>query len=189
MKEIWKDILGLEGLFQISNLGRVKSLARDIVIHKKEKILKTIKPKSNSSCQYEHIPLGYNKKQKDILIHRELAKAFIPIPDELKDIPIEDLYVNHKDENKFNNSLDNLEWCTASYNVNYGTAKNRQILTQQLTHPCNKPVQQYDKNGNLIAEYISMRDASRKTGIPHPNICDCIKGRKKTAGGFIWKNV
>ncbi len=127
MNEIWKDIQGYEGIYQISNLGRVKSLPRVIeydkpnwskIQHMKisipEKILKTKKRKDG----YLEICLTCFGKQKYFCIHRLVAQAFLSNPDNLPQ-------VNHKDENKINNQVDNLEWCSANYNCNYGNRNKR----------------------------------------------------------------
>ena len=124
-QEIWKDIQGYEGLYQISNLGRVKSLERIIItnngITKKisEKILKPYL-KGNG---YYNIVLRKDSKTKCYFVHRLVAKEFIPNPDNLPQ-------VNHKDENKLNNNVDNLEWCTSKYNNNYGTHNERHALAR-----------------------------------------------------------
>lgn len=110
MEEIWKDIKGYEGLYQISNLGRVKSLRFN-----KEMIMKIHIPKNN---WYPVIHLRKNGVSKTIKIHRIVAQTFILNPNNL---PI----VNHKDENKTNNCVDNLEWCSRKYNAIYGTALER----------------------------------------------------------------
>lgn len=121
--EIWKDIKGYEGLYQISNYGNVKSLERVIEDNKgsyikKEKILT---PTINNRGYY-HIGLRNNSKTKYYYVHRLVAEAFIPNPN---NYPI----INHKDEDKTNNKVDNLEWCTPKYNANYGTAIQRRITT------------------------------------------------------------
>ena len=182
MEEVWKDIKGFENIFQISNYGRLKSLSRLVKIKggkyrlKKEKIIKP----SIGTCGYYQYPLRYNNVSKTILIHIEVAKAFVPNDNKLSE-------VNHKDENKLNNFFENLEWCTRSYNNNYKNRKKREIETQINTHPSRKEVQQIDKEGNVIATFQSERDAERVTGICHNNICDCLKGRRKSAGGYFWK--
>ena len=109
MTEIWKDIDGYEGLYQVSNLGRVKSLH-----HNKEKILKGSYAKEG----YHLISLSKEGTQKRCLVHRLVATAFIPNPYKLE-------CVNHKDENPRNNNVDNLEWCTKAYNNCYGTRLER----------------------------------------------------------------
>ena len=114
-QEIWKDIKEYEGLYQISNFGRVKSL------HGKEKFLKLhLKPDG-----YMQVVLCKNYKTTSRLVHRFVAEAFVPNPNNL-------VQVNHKDENKTNNYVENLEWCTPSYNVNYGT-RNKQCMNKRGT--------------------------------------------------------
>ena len=106
MKEIWKDVIGYEGLYQVSNFGKIKSLRRNI-------IMKTQKRGSRENNKYETVQLcSKNQKAKNFSIHRLVAKAFLPNPNNLKE-------VNHKDENKMNNNLDNLEWSDQSYNRKY----------------------------------------------------------------------
>jgi hypothetical protein len=117
--EEWRDIKGYEGLYQVSNLGRVKSLSRTIERSKygsifvSEKILST-----NSTKGYLYVSLCKCGKQKRVRVHRLVAEAFIPNQDNLPE-------VNHKDENKENNAVSNLEWCTNKYNCNYGTGRER----------------------------------------------------------------
>ena len=121
MQEIWKDIEGYEGLYQVSNKGRVKSLSRLVVrVGKpnyitKEKILKCSELKGTG---YPAVKLGSNNNFKSMLVHRLVAQAFIPNPDNLPQ-------VNHKDEIRTNNCVDNLEWCDSKYNNNYGTKIDR----------------------------------------------------------------
>lgn len=111
MKEVWKDIQGYEGLYQISSLGRVKAFPRPIPGAYKNR--EFIKKTSHDNYGYPIVGLSKNGKSKTFTIHRLVAKAFIPNPDCLKE-------VNHKDENKDNNCEDNLEWCTTQYNLTYG---------------------------------------------------------------------
>ena len=115
MGEVWKNINGYEGLYQISNNGRVKSLPKLAgKSWRKEKILKTYLDKDG----YVKVILCKENKTKFLSVHRLIAEAFIPNPNEFPQI-------NHKDENKQNNSLENLEWCTCKYNINYGTRTER----------------------------------------------------------------
>lgn len=183
MEEIWKDIDGFEGVYQISNYGRLKALSKQLKGRNgyrniKEKVLKP----SIGTCGYYQYPLTHNGVKKTILIHREVAKAFVDNPNELYEI-------NHKDEDRLNNHFENLEWCERKYNNLYNDRKKREIETQINTHPSRKGVEQVDENGNIIGTYQSERDAERKTNIPHNNICDCIKGKRKSAGGYYWRLV
>lgn len=124
INEIWKDIEGYEGIYMISSKGRVKSLKFG-----KEKILKNLK----NTCGYLFVSLCKNGKFKNYLIHRLVASAFIDNPNNLSQI-------NHKDEDKTNNRIDNLEWCDSSYNINFGTR----------TEKIQKPVLQFTKQGEFV---------------------------------------
>lgn len=164
--EEWRDIEGYEGLYQISNLGRVKSLGNTML--RKEKILKPNK----HNCGYYRVELSKNNKQKWYYIHRLVAQAFIPNPDDL-------LFINHKDEDKTNNAVGNLEYCTARYNCNYGTHNER------IAKALSKKV--------LCVEtgviYQSTQEIQRKIGLPQSNICLCCNGKQKTCGGYHWKYI
>lgn len=105
---------------------------------------------------------------------RLVAEAFIPNPDNLPQ-------VNHKDENKHNDAASNLEWCTAQYNLNYGTVKERRGLKKRI------PVVQMNLNGNHITNWDSAISAERSTGIDHSHIARCCRGKLKQAGGFVWR--
>lgn len=130
LTEIWKDIEGYEGLYQVSNLGRVKSLDRKEYFYRGdtpvERIRKGCILSPSSSCGYLHVNLHDGKKRKMKLIHRLVAQAFIPNPDILPE-------VNHKNELKTDNSVSNLEWCTAKYNSNYGTRTIRSTVSRYGT--------------------------------------------------------
>lgn len=183
MEEIWKNIKGFEGLYQISNYGRLKSLSRQVKNKNGFRITKEkiIKP-AIGSCGYYQYPLTKNGTKKTILVHREVAKAFVDNPNNLYEI-------NHKDENKLNNFFENLEWCNRRYNNTYKDRKEREIETQRNTHPSRKKIEQIDKSGYVVANYQSIREAERMTGIIHNNICECLKGRRKSAGGYYWKYI
>lgn len=159
--ETWKDIKGYEGLYQVSNLGRVKSL------HFNKELLLKLRLTGRG---YYQIDLQKNKNIKHALVHRLVAEAFIPNPDELPQ-------VNHKDEDKTNNCVDNLEWCTQLYNIHHGTGLHRRIVTQY------KPVLCVEKG--II--YPSQIEAGKQLGIGHRHINDCCKGRRNTTGGYHWK--
>lgn len=158
--EVWKDVFGYGGDYQVSNLGRVRSCKR-----KSWKILKPIKLRNG----YEAVNL-YSDKRRLEYVHRLVAEAFIPNPNEY-------LYVNHKNEVKTDNRVSNLEWCTAFYNNHYSD-----IYKSTRTH-----VTQYSKGMVKIRSYISQREASRVTGISQPDISVCCNYKKKSAGGYIWR--
>ena len=181
MEEIWKDIEGYEGLYQVSNLGRVRSLGRTIQRRTrwgttvdytmKGKMLKPL----HSQGDYCYVHLfdkdGTSTNQK---VHRLVAWAFVPNPNNLNE-------VNHIDENKDNNRADNLEWCKHVDNCNYGT-RNERCKTK-----LSKPVQKLDADGNVVAEYPSIIEAERVTGTCRSQIRMCCHGKYKTAGGYRWK--
>ena len=165
MEESWKDIEGYEGLYQISNKGRVKSLKNNKT--KKEKILKPINVKG-----YLKVDLYKNKTRKNLLVHRLVANAFLTNPHNL-------LEVNHKDENKQNNSVENLEWCTHKYNNNFGTRNERSRKAQS------KKVYQYSKDGELISVWESTSECQRN-GFDHGAVASCCRGERKSHKCYIW---
>ena len=166
-KEIWKDILGYEGKYQVSNWGRVKSL--NYRNTGKEGILKGV---ANGNGYLEVI-LFKEGKGKHYRINRLVAQAFLPNPDNLPE-------VNHKDEDKQNNCVENLEYCSKLYNINYGTGSKRSAEKRS------KPLFGINKVSGLILEFPSIAEASRQTGINKGNICNCLKGKANSAGGYVW---
>lgn len=166
MEEVFKDIEGYDGLYMVSNLGRVKSLGNSN--DRREKILKTRK----NNWGYLLVSLYSGGKCKTCKVHRLVASAFVENPNNFKE-------VNHIDENKTNNHADNLEWCSREYNVNYGNRNERQRDT------LSKPVKCLE-NGII---YPSAKQAQMETGIFQGNISKCCNGKYKTAGGFHWKFV
>jgi hypothetical protein len=163
--EIWVAIDGYEDLYSISNFGRVMSRHWN-----KTRI---IRPRENNRG-YLLVNLCKNGELKTFKVHVLVAKHFLPNPHGLTEI-------NHKDEDKTNNRLDNLEWCTRSYNVNYGTRVARQ--RERVI----KAVVQFSKNGDMIAVYDSMSNARRSVGVSVQHIAACCKRKVPTAGGFMWK--
>lgn len=172
MDEIWKTIEECAD-YQVSNLGRVKSFKYD---KENGKIMKPYK----STKGYLQIDLQLDGRKRQnrlhLAVHRLVAKAFIPNPDNLPQ-------VNHKDENKENNCVDNLEWCTNEYNCRYGTHPERVGAKQR------EPVYSVDEDGS-IEEFEGMRVAARAiTGNPNASgsiIGEAIKGKRKTAYGRKW---
>ena len=168
--EIWKDVVGYEGLYQVSNLGRVKSFK-----YLKEKILKP----SHKDNGYLFITLCKNGVMKRYYIHRLVASAFIPNP---QNKPT----VNHIDCDRTNNCVENLEWNTYAENNDYALKMMKDKGINKKNNKESKPVIQYDLDGNFIKEYPSYREAQRQTGIT--TIYVACKGiNQKTAGGYKWK--
>ena len=182
--EEWRDIKGFEGLYQISNKGRVKSAERikwsgNVYYKAPERILKACKRNSN---EYLFVNLYKDGKRKPYLIHRLVAEAFLPNLDNLPQ-------VNHKDENKENNCVENLEWCDIKYNCNYGT-RNKRLSEKRRNHPSmSRPVMSINKESGLIMEYESIMEAERVTGVNHGNIANCCRGRCKSVGGYFWQYI
>lgn len=171
MDEIWKSIDGYNGRYEISNLGRVKSYAQS----KNGKIQLGCPQKKG----YLAVTLyDGNGNKKTCKIHRLVAMAFIPNPNNLPE-------VNHKDEDKSNNCVDNLEWCTLEYNHNYGTRNQRAGKKNRCNESTSKKIYSIDEYGNV--EYFdSINDAERITGLIHQNIVRTLKGRGKSCDGRKW---
>lgn len=169
--EGWRDIKDYEGLYQVSNLGRIKSFGNGKT--RKEKILKSRK----DGCGYHFVTLYKEGKVKTYKVHRLVAQAFIPNPDNLPQI-------NHIDENKSNNCVDNLEWCDCKYNINYGSRNERTAKT--LSKSLSKPILQFSKTGEFIKRWDGLRQVERELGVKNNNITHCLKGRSKTAGDYKW---
>ena len=170
-KEIWKDKKDYEGHYQVSNFGRVKSIkfGKEIILKQKIK------------DGYYYVGLSKNGIQKMYLVHRLVAEAFLPNPDNLPQ-------VNHKDENKLNNVVSNLEWCSAQYNNTYGTRiervaeKNKKNTNGKLS----KPVLQYTLDGEFVREWPSAMECGRN-GYNNGHVAACCRGEQKTHKGFIWR--
>ena len=169
-EEVWKDISGFEGYYQVSNKGRVRSLDRKVWSEKrgafyshKGKVLKL-----TESRGYLHITLRKNYKPITMQVHRLVAEAFIPNPKNLE-------YINHKDENKNNNRLENLEWCTPKYNVYYG--ENSRI----------RPVMATNISTGKQTTYPSIMEAARSGGFNQSTISNVCKGGRKKHGNHYWK--
>lgn len=175
--EVWKSVKGFEGLYAISNYGRVKSLKR--ICRANTCGLGTIEKKilspGISSSGYCIVVLSKNGARKSCSIHRLVAEAFIENPENKKE-------VNHKDECKTNNMFTNLEWCDRAYNVNYGTGVKRSAVKRF------KKVAQIDINsGVVIRVFPSAKLAEEMTGVSRKYISMVCLNKRKMAGGYIWK--
>ena len=178
--EEWKDIKGYEGIYQVSNFGRIKSLERldSSGAIRKETLLKQYKNHNG----YLVVTLCKNGVSKKFFVHRLVAEAFIPNPLNLP-------YVNHKGENKSKNYVWQLEWCTKEYNNNYGSRNLNASKTKIENHIKGKVVFQYDLNNNFLKEWLSISDIERELGYKRSVISKCClnKPHCKTAYGYIWK--
>ena len=179
MAEVWKDIKGYEGLYQVSNMGRVKSLERTITrkdgkrLPIKERILK------QGTDRYGYLLVIFcdtSGKRKTFKVHRLVCEAFHENPENKP-------CVNHRDENKTNNTASNLEWCTYEENINYGTRNTRSAKAKS------KPVGQYTLDGKLIKVWQSTREVQRQLGFSQGNITRVANGKYKTAYGYVWKYI
>ena len=180
IKEYWKPIKGYEDLYMVSNWGRVKSFDR-WVKSKNGSIRicrgRILKPYTNKDG-YLYVVLSKNNKQKTFKVHRLVAEAFLPNPYNL-------LQVNHRDENKLNNNVDNLEWCTNEYNINYGTRTER-MSKSKINGKRSKIVIQYNLDGTFVREWPSAMECDRN-GYDQGNVSACCRGKLKTYKGYIWK--
>lgn len=191
-KEYWKPVIGYETYYEVSNYGRVRSLnyygktGKTVILHQKK-----------LSSGYMMLQLSKNNKQKDWLVHILVAKAFIQNPDNYP-------CVNHKDENRANNNVDNLEWCTYGYNNNYGTRNekiSKALTGRKMSEKTKKKVSkrkkgipnfkkrkkvyQYTLDNQLVKVWESARETN-KDGFSYKNISQCCNGKRKTHKGYKW---
>ena len=186
--EEWRPVLGWEGLYEVSNFGRVRSLPR--VVPKKDGKTYTCGGKLlNQFLHHEYfvVRLRYRAEGVIAYVHRLVAEAFVYGF-------FEGAVVNHKDENTHNNSVDNLEWCTNTYNLHYGNAHAKAWKKIRKQHdesgkPYNnsRSVSQYDMDGNFLRSFISVAEASRTVGIEHSCICAAASGKTMYSKGYKWK--
>lgn len=169
--EEWRLIPNFER-YMVSNKGRVIAISRvyknnGVYAVKKPRIMKQHLDKNKVS--YYHVQLCNDTETKSFSVHRLVASVFIPNPLNLPQ-------VNHKDENSHNNNLENLEWCDAKYNCNYGTHNERMANTINKTAYQRKPIVQLDKDNTVVAKYDSIAIASRELGMYHSLISKCCQG-------------
>lgn len=168
--EIWKDIFGYEGLYQVSSLGRVKSMW-----YGKEKILK---PTENGNG-YLFVWLSKDGKRKMCYVHRLVGTAFI------QRNSLFDTEINHKDEDKTNNKKSNIEWADRAYNNTYGT-RNKRVAEALTNGKTSKPVIGISVTDGTTITFVSVNEAGRQ-GFNLGGICSCIKGERKSHKGYTWK--
>lgn len=173
--EIWKDIKGYEGLYQVSSYGRVMSLGNG----KSGKSIQRIMKPHKTNKGYLQVGLCKDGVRKLFKIHRLVAAAFIP---NLLDYT----QVNHRDENKENNHIDNLEYCDNTYNYHYGTRIER-VSEINKNNSCSRPIIQYELDGTFVREWPSIRETKRECGYNNRGIIGCCNGEFKTAYGYIWR--
>ena len=184
MEEIWKEIKGYPN-YQVSNMGRVKRLSTGYY-RRTEKILK---PQLQNNG-YLHIKLSQKDKTKCILVHRLVAQVFIPNPNNLPQ-------VNHINEDKTDNRVENLEWCTQKYNINYGNGISKRVKTNKENGTYkkigeinskirSKSILQFSRDNSFIRKWDCIMDVQRELGYDNKQICSCLKNRQKTAKGFKW---
>ena len=178
-EEVWRDITGYEGYYQVSSEGRVKSLGRTII--KKDGRKQTVKERilKGTPDKYGYLKVGLcgsTRKQKCFQVHRLVGEAFIQNPDEKPQI-------NHINEIKTDNRACNLEWCTCKQNLNHGTRNER------VAKALGKPIGQYKLDGQLIKVWPSAYMVERQTGFSQGYIWGVANGRYKQAYGFIWKYI
>lgn len=189
--EIWKDIEGYEGLYQVSNLGRVRSCDKIVKSPRQASYFKNGRVLSQylNRSGYMYICLSKDGVHKTLRVHRLVALAFVNNHNGMQ-------YINHKDENKANNKASNLEWCDQEYNINYGTRNERASRTER--DKLGRCVGQYSNDGVLICKYPSVKDAEEAVGVHGSCIRQCATMkeykahngkyyRRKKAGGYIWK--
>ena len=159
--EEWKDVVGYEGFYQVSNLGVIKS-----IFYNDNKIMKQQLNKNG----YFMVILSRPNHKKTLYVHRIVAEAFIPKE-------LSKTFINHKNEVKTDNYPNNLEWCTQAYNNTFNGKVQR----------CCKPINQFTLSGEFISWWKSARKINEILGIEYKNISSCCRGKRNKAGGYKWE--
>jgi len=176
-EEEWRDVVGYEGKYQISNKGNSRSLVDSWGNPKPKPLLLKLHPETKG---YLQVRFSKDGKQKTFKVHRLVALAFIPNPLGLPE-------VNHKDEDKTNNCVGNLEWCDHLYNIRYGTGIRRNANIHTNNPKRSKIVLQLDKEGNLIREWPSISEIKRQLGYNQGHVSECCRGERAHHKGYVWK--
>lgn len=171
--EEWRDVVGYEGLYEVSNLGNVRSCEHFTNGHHlMPRVLR-----QNLSNRYLYVKLYKNQTKRSLRVHRLVALAFVPNPDGKPQ-------VNHIDGNRFNNSASNLEWCTSSENMVHAIETG---LFKPSTERTKKKVLQLSMDGEVIKEWSSLTEAAKSLKLQVPNISHCCSGRIRSTGGYKWR--
>lgn len=169
MKEIWKPVVGYEGLYEVSNYGNVKSLNWGNRGFEKRMYLK----KHNKG--YLQVELCKNKSKKMFLVHRIVADAFL-------ENPLKKTQINHKDYNRTNNNVENLEWCTVSENMKHSCLRRKEKPTKRK-----EKILQLDINGNFLRLWDNCISIKKEKGYSQTSIFECCENKRKTAYGYLWR--
>jgi len=189
MTEVWKPVKNYEGYYEVSNLGNVRSLDR--IVHHSRNFTRFQKGnvltiRTNSTGNYSTVLLSKDNKHKMVKVHRLVATAFIDNPNGYREI-------NHKDENKQNNRVDNLEWCSRKYNENYGTKRIRGSMHtnyKKIAEKNSKALYQVSINGEVLKRWNSLAEVHNTLGYSQGNISMCCNGRHTTPlYGYYWRWV
>ena len=175
--EVWRPVRDFEGLYEVSNLARVRSVERYVQFGRSQRFIEShVLTQQPMPTGYLTVSLKDKKRKVSRTVHRIVAEAFVPNPNNLKD-------VNHKDEDKTNNLPSNLEWCDRKYNINYGTGKYRK------TESYRKPIEQLTIDGQHVAYFESARQAARVTDYKQSRLWEALSGKRQTAYGYRWRYI
>ena len=181
-KEVWRDVKGYEGLYQVSSNGRVKSLERTFIdkIGRERYVKECILKPGMDKGGYLRVGLCDGEKRKTFKVHRLVCEAYHENPDNKPQ-------VNHINEIKTDNRACNLEWATARENSNFGTRNERIGKKSAITK--SKPICQYTLDEKIVKTWASLTEVQRQTGFSQGNISEVANGNRKTAYGFVWKYI